>query len=80
MPVWIRGFLSKASVQLSEDYAVLTSGASHDAQIINHVVPAGIVFVPSRQGWTSSGDIALGSAVIATAIEQLDSYLLSQDG
>jgi allantoate deiminase len=60
-------------------YRVLPSGASHDAQIINTIVPAGILFVPSRKGlshvpgeWTSSADIAKGVDVLYETLIRLD--------
>jgi len=36
--------------QLGEPHRKLSSGAGHDAQVLAHHVPAGMVFVPSRKG------------------------------
>jgi acetylornithine deacetylase/succinyl-diaminopimelate desuccinylase-like protein len=47
--------------------------------MINHVVPAGMIFVPSRDGishspdeWTSTEQIAVGTRVLAAALLNLD--------
>jgi allantoate deiminase len=60
----------------------MASGASHDAQVVNSVVPAGMIFVPSRNGlshvpeeWTSSADIATGANVLTETVRLLDAYL-----
>jgi allantoate deiminase len=65
-------------------YRVLPSGAGHDAQVINAIVPAGIVFVPSRDGlshvpeeWTNPADVALGVTVLCGMVDRLDAVLSS---
>lgn len=82
LPIWIRGFTSAACADLGIEYLVLTSGASHDAQVVNRRVPAGMIFVPSRDGlshvpeeWTSSADIARGVDVLTESVLRLDRFL-----
>lgn len=57
----------------------LPSGASHDAQQIGRIAPAGMIFVPSRHGvshvpeeWTDAADIATGTRVLLRSLETLD--------
>lgn len=59
---------------------VLTSGASHDTQQISHIVPSGMIFVPSRGGlshvpeeFTSTDDLVRGTAALYAAMRRLDS-------
>lgn len=82
LPVWLREMTMEACNELGIDYRVMSSGASHDSQVVNDVVPAGMVFVPSRAGlshvpeeWSSSTDIARGARVLVAAIERLDPFL-----
>jgi hydantoinase/carbamoylase family amidase len=56
------------------------SGAGHDAMVIARRAPAGMVFVPSRDGishspreWTDTADCELGARVLAGAIRRLAS-------
>jgi allantoate deiminase len=62
----------------------MTSGAGHDAQVVNSIVPAGMVFVPSKDGlshvpdeWTSASDVARGVDVLHLAVQRLDDLLAS---
>jgi acetylornithine deacetylase/succinyl-diaminopimelate desuccinylase-like protein len=64
----------------------MTSGAGHDSQVINQIIPAGMIFVPSKDGlshvpeeWTSALDIARGVDVLQRTVLSLDS-LLAQFG
>ncbi|MQA02479.1 MAG: hydantoinase/carbamoylase family amidase [Streptosporangiales bacterium] len=82
LPVWVRRVVTDVARDLDVPYRVLTSGASHDAQQVNRVMPAGMVFVPSRAGlshvpeeWTSPVDIALGTQVLAESLCALDRQL-----
>ncbi len=84
LPMWLRSIMSAACADLGISYRVLTSGAGHDAQIVNSVVPAAMVFVPSRQGlshvpeeWTSASDIARGIQVLYHSALRLDSFLVN---
>lgn len=86
LPRWIREITSASCRALDIEPLVLSSGAGHDAQVINRLVPSGMVFVPSRDGmshvpeeWTSSADIARGADVLATAVVRLNEFLLSAE-
>jgi allantoate deiminase len=79
LPTWLRDLAARGAQDLGVPYSVLTSGASHDAQIINRLVPTALVFVPSRDGlshvpeeWTSSSDIARGADVLLASLLRLD--------
>ncbi|MFF3852419.1 Zn-dependent hydrolase [Micromonospora sp. NPDC002575] len=57
----------------------LASGASHDTQQISRLMPAGIVFVPSRSGlshspeeFSTADQIATGAAVLLETMYRLD--------
>ena len=82
LPVWVRQAITEAAQQQGTTYRVLTSGASHDSQMINRVTPTGMVFVPSKAGlshvpeeWTSATDLATGVQVLASALLTLDARL-----
>lgn len=82
LPMWIRTVAAETCAALDIPYRVLPSGAGHDAQVINAIVPAGIVFVPSRDGlshvpeeWTNPADIALGVTVLCGMVDRLDALL-----
>ncbi len=82
LPMWVREITSAACRDLGVDYRVMTSGAGHDAQVVNQVVPAGMIFVPSKDGsshvpeeWTSASDIARGVEVLLNSVLRLDGFL-----
>ncbi len=82
LPLWVRQALADAAKERGVPYRVLTSGASHDAQMINAIVPTALLFVPSRDGlshvpeeWTDAADIARGVDVLLGAVISLDSTL-----
>lgn len=82
LPIWVRQIVTRAARKLGVEYRVLTSGASHDSQMVNGIVPAGIIFVPSRAGlshvaeeWTDASDIATGTEVLAQSLIDLDTEL-----
>jgi allantoate deiminase len=84
LPMWIRTVAAETCSDLGIPYRVLPSGAGHDAQVINAIVPAGIVFVPSRDGlshvpdeWTNPTDVALGVNVLCGMVDRLDTVLTS---
>lgn len=79
LPVWLRNVVTAAATALGHPYRVMPSGASHDCQIVNRVVPSALLFVPSRGGlshvpdeWTGVADIARGVNVLTRAILDLD--------
>ncbi len=54
------------------------SGAAHDAQIIAGIAPAGMIFVPSKEGishssaeWTSWEDIETGANILLNTMRRL---------
>ena len=58
------------------------AGAGHDAKYVADRYPAGMIFVPSRDGlshneaeWTSREDCARGAAVLLAAMRRLDRML-----
>jgi len=60
--------------------AHLTSGAAHDAQIIAGIAPAGMIFVPSKEGrshsaaeWTAWADIEAGANILLNTLRRLAS-------
>jgi len=87
LPIWLREFTASAARDVGAEYLVLTSGASHDAQVINRRVPAAMIFVPSREGlshvpgeWTSNADIATGVDVMTESVLRLDRFLVGLAG
>ncbi|RBP61513.1 allantoate deiminase [Brevibacterium sanguinis] len=83
LPTLIREQTSDAARVRETSYRVLTSGASHDAQMINTIVPTGLIFIPSRNGglshvpdeFSTSEDIAVGTNVLLETLLNLDSNL-----
>lgn len=56
----------------------LSSGAAHDAQIIAGIAPAGMIFVPSKEGrshsaaeWTAWSDIEAGANTLLNTLRRL---------
>jgi allantoate deiminase len=79
LPDWVRNEVTATASDLRLRYRVLTSGASHDAQMINRITPAAMVFVPSARGlshvpdeWTDPGLLAIGTDLLAAALLRLD--------
>ena len=71
--------ISLAAREIAEESILLASGASHDAQQISHVVPAGMIFVPSVRGlshvpeeFTSAEHIARGTNVLLESLRRMD--------
>ena len=82
LPIWIRGVTGAVCGDLGYRYKVMTSGAGHDAQIVNSIASAGMILVPSRDGlshvpeeWTSTSDVARGVDVLRTSVVRLDALL-----
>jgi len=87
LPIWIRELSSKVCEEQGIKYRVMTSGAGHDSQVVNAIVPAGMVFVPSKDGvshvpgeWTSASDVARGVEVLYHLVTRLDGLLASLEG
>ena len=58
----------------------LSSGAAHDAQMIAGIAPAGMIFVPSKEGrshsaaeWTAWNDIEAGANTLLNTLKRLAS-------
>lgn len=84
LPIWLRLILAQTCQNAGVNYQVLTSGASHDSQLINKLTPAAIIFVPSRAGlshvpeeWTSSSDLARGTSVLLSTLLRIDTELMN---
>lgn len=82
LPLWVRKTLVDGALELGLPYRVLQSGASHDAQMINTLIPSAMLFVPSRDGlshvpeeWTDAEQIAQGVDVLRYAVMRLDRTL-----
>jgi allantoate deiminase len=82
LPTWVRKVATDTCQEMRLEYRVVTSGAGRDAQVMNHLAPAGLVLVPSRRGlshvpdeWTSSVDIARGVLLLVEWVARLDQQL-----
>jgi acetylornithine deacetylase/succinyl-diaminopimelate desuccinylase-like protein len=82
LPTWLRQIGVQAVAELGIDYRLVMSRGLRDTQVMNEIMPAGLVLVPSRGGlshnpdeWTSPVDIARGSRVLAEWISRLDEQL-----
>ncbi|TDC49995.1 Zn-dependent hydrolase [Jiangella ureilytica] len=79
LPDWVRNEVTAAAADRGLPYRVLTSGASHDAQMVNRLVPTAMIFVPSRHGlshvpeeWTEPAQLAVGTDLLLAALLRLD--------
>lgn len=82
LPKQVRDTIAATAAELGIAYRVLPSGASHDSQMINRITPTGMIFVPSRDGIshnpvesTGSGELAVGTEVLAASLLSLDHAL-----
>ncbi len=85
LPLWLRQFSVDACIAQDLSYRVMTSGASHDAQAINQIMPTSMIFIPSRDGlshvpeeWTSSADLATGTDVLLRILLRADEELATR--
>jgi allantoate deiminase len=79
LPFWVRSEIAGAARASGIPYRVMASGAGHDAGYVSQVAPAGMIFVPSREGlshapdeWTDVDDIALGAVLLARSLSRID--------
>ncbi|QYN18278.1 Zn-dependent hydrolase [Amycolatopsis sp. DSM 110486] len=79
LPRRVTDVVAATCAELGFAHRVLPSGASHDAQMVNHVTPTGMLFVPSRDGvshspdeWTDLADLVVGTEVLAHSLVRLD--------
>ena len=63
-----------------DKFIVMPSGAGHDAQQMQHVAPAGMIFIPSRKGishspeeYTDHESVACGTQLLCNALLRLAS-------
>ncbi|MFI0938550.1 Zn-dependent hydrolase [Streptomyces sp. NPDC021020] len=71
LPEWVAGHAEAACAAVGAAYRVLPSGASHDTQQVNHVVPAGMIFVPSDGGLSHVPEESTPTPQIATGVRAL---------
>jgi allantoate deiminase/N-carbamoyl-L-amino-acid hydrolase len=71
--------IASCARELGLDYRVMFSGASHDTQQVAHLMPAGMIFVPSRGGlshvpeeFTTADQIAVGARLLLTSLLRMD--------
>jgi allantoate deiminase len=74
----LRAHLQQAAESRQGPTPLLVSGAGHDAAIMAHLGPTGMLFVRCRDGlshhpdeWASPEDIEMGVAVLVDAIVAL---------
>lgn len=86
LPDWVRNEVTSASTELGLPYRVLTSGASHDAQMINRITPTAMIFVPNREGlshvpeeWTDPAKLAVGTDLLLASMLRLDARATRKD-
>lgn len=79
MSDWVKGAVESAVNELGYDYAVIPSGAFHDALIMSSVFPTGMIFVPSvngishsREELTLEEDIKKGLDVLLKTVLEVD--------
>ncbi|WP_433891066.1 Zn-dependent hydrolase [Streptomyces sp. CA-111067] len=79
LPGWVAAESRAACTELGLPYRVLPSGASHDVQQIGHVIAAGLLFVPSRDGlshvpdeFTPTDQITPGVHALLETLRRLD--------
>ena len=82
LPMWLRDLTTEVCNSLGIPHRIMSSGAGHDAGILSRFIPAGMVFVPSHDGfshspeeWTSVEDIAVGVRVLAGSVLRLDAFM-----
>lgn len=80
----VRECLVEAAQEAGATFCVLPSGASHDAAQVASVAPAGMIFVPSRDGishspeeWSSTEDIARAAHVLELTLRRLERRVAS---
>ncbi|MEV8311733.1 Zn-dependent hydrolase [Streptomyces flavidovirens] len=87
LPRWLRDSVATSATGLGLSYRVMPSGASHDSQMVNHIVPTGMIFVPSGNGGvshspdelTGAHELAVGTDVLAAGLLRLDAQLLATE-
>ncbi len=74
----VLGAIEASARELGLSLLRMPSGAAHDTQQIARIAPAGMIFVPSKQGrshspaeWTAWPDIEAGANVLLNALHRL---------
>ncbi|MFI7276963.1 Zn-dependent hydrolase [Streptomyces sp. NPDC049879] len=80
LPGWVADHTRAAADGLGLPHHVLPSGASHDIQQIGHIIPAGLLFVPSEAGLSHSPDEFTPTEQIVPGVRVLLRTLLRLDG
>lgn len=83
LPLSIQQQLTSAAHEVGCSYRVMPSGASHDTQMISHVCPVGMLFIPSQnhgishapEELTYTTDIIRGIDVLIAGLRRLDSAI-----
>jgi hydantoinase/carbamoylase family amidase len=82
LSTWLRRIVRDACASLGLGNRVMSTGASHDAQIVARIVPSAMMLVPSRAGlshvpeeWSSSTDVARGADLLYETILRVDRLL-----
>ncbi len=79
---WIQAEIRQAAAGLGLTHRQMQSGAGHDAQDMALICPAGMIFIPSKNGishspdeYSSPQDITNGANVLMATLLQLDKKL-----
>lgn len=79
MSAWVREVIEKVCQNGNAPYAVVPSGAFHDAMILSESFPTGMIFVPSRDGishspleYSTVEDIEAGCNILLRTVLELD--------
>jgi N-carbamoyl-L-amino-acid hydrolase len=82
----LRQVLRDSAQALGLSATDLASGAGHDAAFMARICPSAMVFIPCRDGkshapeeWAEPEAIAVGTAVMLRAVQQLDRALLHKE-
>jgi N-carbamoyl-L-amino-acid hydrolase len=81
----MRAIIERAAESLGLSTRLMPSGAGHDAQDMAHLVPTGMIFVPSAGGishapkeYTAPEDVANGANVLLQTVIALDDGALER--
>lgn len=80
LPLRLRTVAARVASELGLRYRVMPSGASHDAQLVNHVCPTGMIFVPSlNHGVSHAPEELTDDDAIARGVDLLVGTLRALD-
>lgn len=79
LPAWLQHILARVGRRISGTARLMTSGAGHDSAIIARRIPAGMLFIPCREGISHSPfehvapeHLATGTHVLAASVVEVD--------